>query len=70
MPACADRDLCGNRSSSAIRNLEKPVIILEQQQSGSEFSMLSDAIRQTFLGLVEANKSRRSPAALSHFAWV
>src|SRR5580765_2515280 len=46
--------------------LNKPVIVLEQQQSGSEFTMLSDAIRQTFLGLVEANKSRRSPAALSH----
>lgn len=46
-------------------NLDKPVIILEQQQSGSEFTMLSDAIRQTFLGLVEANKSRRSPAPLS-----
>src|SRR6202045_696442 len=47
-------------------NLNKPVIVLDQQQTGSEFTMLSDAIRQTFLGLVEANKSRRSPAALSH----
>src|SRR6266852_4790353 len=47
-------------------NLNKPVIVLEQQQSGSEFAMLSEAIRQTFLGLVEANKSKRSPAALSH----
>jgi altronate hydrolase len=47
-------------------NLGKPLIILEQQQSGSEFNMLSDAIRQTFLGLVEANKARRAPAALSH----
>src|SRR4029077_1216266 len=47
-------------------NGNKPVIVLEQQQSGSEFTMLSDAIRQTFLGLVGANKSRRSPAALSH----
>jgi altronate hydrolase len=47
-------------------NLDKPVVVLEQQQSGSEFAMLSDAIRQTFLGLVEANQFRRSPAALSH----
>jgi altronate hydrolase len=46
-------------------NGNKPVIVLEQQQSGSEFTMLSDAIRETFLGLVGANKSRRSPAALS-----
>ena len=47
-------------------NGNKPVIVLEQQQSGSEFTMLSDAIRQTFLGLVGADESRRSPAALSH----
>src|SRR5580693_6023934 len=32
-------------------NGNKPVIVLEQQQSGSEFTMLSDAIRETFLGL-------------------
>ncbi len=46
-------------------NFSKPLFILEQQQSGSEFSMLSDAIRQTFDGLVEANKARRAPAALA-----
>jgi altronate hydrolase len=44
----------------------KPLIILEQQQSGSEFVMLSEAIRKTFLGLVETNKTRRAPAGLSH----
>lgn len=47
-------------------NLNKPVVILEQQQSGTESTMLSEAIRQTFLGLVEANKARRSAAPLSH----
>ena len=44
---------------------DKPLVILEQQQSGSELAMLSDAIRQTFLGLVEVNKSKRAPAPLS-----
>jgi altronate hydrolase len=44
----------------------KPLVILEQQQSGSEFAMLSEAIRKTFLGLVEANKATRAPADLSH----
>jgi altronate hydrolase len=44
---------------------EKPVIILEQQQSGLESAMMSKAIRETFLGLVEANKSTRTPAPLS-----
>ena len=47
-------------------SFNKPLIVLEQQQVGSEFTMLSEAIRQTFLGLVEANKLRRAPAALSH----
>ncbi len=44
---------------------KKPLVILEQQQSGSELAMLSEAIRQTFLGMVEANQSRRAPAPLS-----
>jgi altronate hydrolase len=43
----------------------KPLFILEQQQSGSEFAMLTEAIRLTFQGLTEANKSKRSPAATS-----
>jgi altronate hydrolase len=44
----------------------KPLYIFEQQQSGSEFTMLSEAIRKTFLGLVDANTLKRAPAALSH----
>src|SRR5450755_1336218 len=44
---------------------DKPLFILEQQRSGSESAMMSDAIRQTFLGLVEADKARRTPAPLS-----
>ena len=47
-------------------NLAKPVFIFDQQQSGSEFTMLSKAIRQTFQGLIEANQARRTPAALAH----
>ena len=44
---------------------DKPLLVFEQQQSGSESAMLSDAVRQTFAALVEANKLRRSPASLS-----
>jgi len=47
-------------------SFNKPLVILEQQKSGSEFAMLSDAIEQTFLGLIEADKPRRTPADLSH----
>jgi altronate hydrolase len=45
---------------------DKPLFILEQQRSGSEAAMMSDAIRQTFLGLVEANKAQRTAAPLSN----
>jgi altronate hydrolase len=45
-------------------NFLKPLYVFEQQKSGEEFTMLSDAIRQTFLGLMEIDKSRRVPAAL------
>jgi altronate hydrolase len=43
----------------------KPVFVLEQQQSRSEFAMISRAIRETFAGLVEADKDVRAPAPLS-----
>jgi altronate hydrolase len=44
---------------------DKPLVVLEQQRSGSEAAMMSDAIRQTFSGLVEANKARRTESPLS-----
>ena len=47
-------------------NFAKPLFVFEQQQSGSEFAMLTAAIRKTFEGLVEANKLTRKPAPLSH----
>lgn len=43
----------------------KPLFILEQQQSGSEFAMLSEAIRLTFQGLADANQAKRTPAPVS-----
>lgn len=43
----------------------KPLLIFEQQKSGSESAMMRDAIQQTFRGLAEANKLRRSAAPLS-----
>lgn len=47
-------------------NFTKPLVMLEQQQSGTELAMLGEAIRQTFLGLIEANRCERTPANLSH----
>jgi altronate hydrolase len=44
----------------------KPLLIFDQQESNLESAMLGEAIRQTFLGLVEANRMTRGPAPLSH----
>lgn len=45
-------------------NFSKPLLIFEQQKAASESQMLSDAILQTFIGIAEANKIERKPAAL------
>lgn len=51
-----------------IKNLnptfDKPLLVYEQQQSQSEEQLISDAIKQTFSGLMEANKIERKPAPL------
>ena len=46
-------------------HFSKPMFVFEQQQSGSEFKMLSEAILSSFIGLMEENKSQRVPASLS-----
>jgi altronate hydrolase len=46
-------------------DFRKPLVILEQQQSGTEAALMSRAIRETFVGLVEANQCTRQPAPLS-----
>jgi altronate hydrolase len=47
-------------------NHSKPVYIFDQQTIGNEADMIQKAIKQTFLGLIEANKIERQPADLSH----
>lgn len=64
---------CQNAQISMLREeiarrtnaFDKPLLILDQQQSRLESAMLSQAIHQTFLGLMEANKLERTPAPLS-----
>jgi len=46
-------------------NFSKPMYILEQQKIGKESALLSEAIKQTFAGLVLANQQKREPAPLS-----
>jgi len=45
-------------------NFDKPLYIFEQQQSKSEEQLITEAIRKTFLGLIEINKLERKPATL------
>ncbi|MBC8053015.1 MAG: altronate dehydratase [Sphingobacteriaceae bacterium] len=46
-------------------NFSKPIYVLEQQKIGSESEMIKIAIKQTFAGLVQANKITREAAPLS-----
>ena len=46
-------------------SFSKPLVILEQQQLGTEKNLLQQALKQTFAGLIEANKNERQPAPLS-----
>ena len=46
-------------------NFSKPLFILDQQQLGTEETLISTALRQTFAGLMMANRARRAPAPLS-----
>jgi altronate hydrolase len=49
-------------------HFSKPLFVFEQQQSASESSMLAQAIRDTFMGLVEANQATREPASISQLS--
>ena len=46
-------------------NFQKPLYIFEQQQVGTEQSLMSEAIRHTFAGLMQANQNERQPVPLS-----
>lgn len=46
-------------------NLNKPIILLEQQREGTENNLLSQAIKQTFLAMAEADQQERQDAPLS-----
>lgn len=46
-------------------NHGKPVYVFEQQKYSSERELIADAVKQTFVGLVEANKNERKPASIA-----
>ena len=44
---------------------DRPLYILEQQLAGTETNLIEAAIKQTFLGLVQANEQTREPASIN-----
>ena len=64
---------CQNAQISMLReelrkrdpNFSKPFLVFDQQESNLESAMLGEAIRQTFMGLAEANRLTRAAAPLS-----
>jgi altronate hydrolase len=46
-------------------SFSKPLIVLEQQEIGSEALLLKQAVKQTFLGMMAANELKRQPAPLN-----
>jgi altronate hydrolase len=64
---------CQNAQSSILEqeikkrdpHFDKPLYILDQQKTGTESALLSEALKKTFTGLMIANKNTRKPAPLS-----
>ncbi|WP_435357536.1 UxaA family hydrolase [Emticicia sp. SJ17W-69] len=44
---------------------DRPILYFDQQTYGTENAMMSDAIRETFKGIIEINKQSRKPAPLN-----
>ncbi|MFT5165644.1 MAG: altronate hydrolase [Saprospiraceae bacterium] len=49
-------------------DFKKPLFVLEQQKSKSERAFIAEAVKKTFVGLMEANEIERKPAALGHLS--
>ena len=45
-------------------DFDKPLLIFEQQRWPSEYKMLTQAVKKTFIGLTQINQLQRSPATL------
>ncbi|HZI26213.1 MAG TPA: UxaA family hydrolase, partial [Chryseolinea sp.] len=61
----AQVDILKEKLNNLNPSFSKPLIILEQQKEGTEQELLANAIRETFLALIEANKLDRKPAPLT-----
>ena len=46
-------------------HFNKPLVMLEQQKEGTEKQLMEEALKQTFAGMIKANKATRKPAPIS-----
>lgn len=61
----AQPEILRKKLAALNNDFKKPLIILEQQKEGTENELLAQAIKQTFLALMEVDKESRKPAPLS-----
>ena len=61
----AQVDILKNKLNKLNPSFSKPLVVLEQQKEGTEETLLVNAIKSTFLHLIEVNKQERKPAPLS-----
>lgn len=61
----AQVDILAKKLQQINPSFAKPLVILEQQKEGTEQTLLVNAIKNTFLHLIEVNKQQREPAPLN-----
>lgn len=61
----AQVDLLKEKLQKLNPSFSKPMVILEQQKEGTEQTLLVNAIKNTFMHLIEVDKQERKPAPLS-----
>ncbi len=61
----AQVDILREEIAARDASFAKPMFVYEQQRLGTEESLMRAAMRDTFGGLIEANKAQRAPAPLS-----
>jgi altronate hydrolase len=61
----AQVDILKQKLADLNPSFSKPLIILEQQNEGTEQELLTRAIRETFVALIEANKLERTQSPLT-----
>ena len=65
----AQRSMLEDHLATLNPGFDKPLVVVEQQRSGTERRMMTEAISRTFAGLIEANELVRAPAPLDRLVF-